>query len=75
MNLREIKTDEQYLVRTTDGQIVIDLGPGIDGSVDTLGETVIAVVEGEQYELNLDKSPERVFMKNGVLTIERGEQA
>lgn len=49
--------------------VAADFGPVEDASVDVLDDTVIAVVEGEQYELPVDGET-RAFMKNGVLTIE-----
>ena len=47
----------------------VDFGQIGDSSVDVVGETVIAVVDGEQYELDIEGDAQ-AFMKNGVLTIE-----
>jgi hypothetical protein len=49
--------------------LAADLGPGRDASVDVLDETVIVVVDGEQYDLELSGDA-RAFIRNGVLTIE-----
>jgi hypothetical protein len=54
-----------------DGAVVLaaDFGPGADASVDVVGDTVITVVDGEQYELDVEGDA-RAFISNGVLTIE-----
>lgn len=49
--------------------LAVDFGQTGDSSVDVVGETVIAVVDGEQYELDIEGDAQ-AFMKNGVLTIE-----
>jgi len=53
-----------------DGRVVAaDFGPAADASVDVLDDTVIAVVDGEQYEVAVEGDA-RAFIRNGVLTIE-----
>ena len=49
--------------------VAADFGPGHDASVDVVDGTVIVVVDGEQYDLDVDGDP-RAFISNGVLTIE-----
>jgi hypothetical protein len=49
--------------------LAADFGPGREASLDVLDETVIVVVDGEQYDLEVDGDP-RAFIRNGVLTIE-----
>jgi hypothetical protein len=49
--------------------LAADFGPATDASVDLVGETVIVVVDGEQYDLTVGPDAQ-VFMHNGVLTIE-----
>ena len=49
--------------------LAVDFGQTGDSSVDVVGGTVIAVVDGEQYELDIEGDAQ-AFMKNGVLTIE-----
>lgn len=55
-----------------DGVVIsADFGPGHDVAVDVLGDTVIVVVDGEQYEIDVDGGGDpRAFIRNGVLTIE-----
>jgi hypothetical protein len=62
VQLRRYEYDDRWIM-------VADVGPGRDASVDVLGETAIVVVDGEQYELDVDGNP-RAFIRNGVLTIE-----
>jgi hypothetical protein len=50
-------------------ELVADFGPVGDTSVEVVGETVIAVVDGEQYEVDVEGDA-RAFISNGVLTIE-----
>jgi hypothetical protein len=47
-----------------------DVGPGRDVNVDIVGETVIVVVDGEQYEFETPGEDAQAFIKNGVLTVE-----
>jgi hypothetical protein len=49
-----------------------DFGPGRDVTVDVVGETVMVVHDGEQYDLEVSGDA-RAFIKNGVLTIEIDE--
>jgi hypothetical protein len=49
--------------------LAADLGPERDAAVDVVDGTAIVVVDGEQYDLELDGDA-RAFIRNGVLTIE-----
>jgi hypothetical protein len=57
--------------REYDGNVefVADLGPGQHASVDVVGETVIVVADGEQYDIEVGGNAQ-AFIKNGVLTID-----
>lgn len=48
---------------------VVDFGVQSDATVDTVGDTAIVVVDGQQYDIDIDEGSQ-VFMNNGVLTIE-----
>ncbi|GAB3674398.1 DUF7127 family protein [Halopiger thermotolerans] len=53
--------------------LAVDFGTGVtDASVDLVDDTVIVVVEDEQYEFELPEgaSDAHTFIKNGVLTVE-----
>jgi hypothetical protein len=50
-------------------EFVADFGPQGRSTADVVGDTVIVVADGEQYEFELDRDA-RAFMTNGVLTIE-----
>jgi hypothetical protein len=50
-------------------ELVADLGPTGESSVEIVGETVIAVADGDQYEVDVEGDA-RAFITNGVLTIE-----
>ena len=52
--------------------LAADIGPERDADVEVLGDTVIVVVDDEQYDLSVDGDA-RAFIKNGVLTIEVDE--
>ena len=49
--------------------LAADFGYVDSSSVDVVGETVMVVADGEQYDIELDGDA-RAFMNNGVLTIE-----
>lgn len=49
--------------------LAADFGYVESSSVDVVGDTVIIVADGEQFDIELDGDA-RAFMKNGVLTIE-----
>ncbi|MDZ7730177.1 MAG: Hsp20/alpha crystallin family protein [Natrialbaceae archaeon] len=55
--------------------LAVDFGSAVDGSIDIVDETVIVVLEDDQYELELPapSAGAEAFMKNGVLTIELEE--
>jgi hypothetical protein len=79
MELQRFAADDQRLVRTIEEDshvVVADLGPGVDGSVETLDDTAIIVFEDDEtVELDLPSAPESAFMTNGVLTIELEAEA
>ena len=52
--------------------LAADLGAERDADVDVLGDTVIVVVDGEQYDLEVEGDAQ-AFIRNGVLTIEVDE--
>jgi hypothetical protein len=64
-------TDIEWRHREYDDAVefVADLGPEGRSSVDVVGDTIIAVAAGEQYEFDTDGET-RAEMSNGVLTIE-----
>ncbi|MEF8782933.1 MAG: hypothetical protein V5A39_07925 [Haloarculaceae archaeon] len=49
--------------------LAADFGYVPSASVDVVGETVIVVVDGDQFEVEVDGGAQ-AFIKNGVLTIE-----
>ena len=50
-------------------EFVADFGPHGRSSADVVGDTVIVVADGEQYEFDI-AADARASMTNGVLTIE-----
>lgn len=52
--------------------LAADFGPTTDSAVDLVDDTVIAVVDGEQYEVDVPDAA-RAFIHNGVFTIEVNE--
>jgi len=75
MNPNQLQDRLDHRVRTVswsdEFEIVVDLGPSTDASVDVVEETVIIVTDADQHEIDLDTTPKQVFMKNGVLTIKQ----
>ena len=58
-------------VEDADGtKLVADFGPTVESAVDIVGETVLVVVDDEQFEFELDTENAQAFITNGVLTIE-----
>ncbi|MFB6224521.1 MAG: hypothetical protein ABEH86_12725 [Haloarcula sp.] len=53
--------------------LAADVGPAADATVDVVGDTVIVVVDGTQYEQEIPDGDARAFMNHGVLTIELSE--
>jgi len=52
-------------------EFVSDLGPQRQSTVDVVENTVIVIVDGEQYEFDAELGADaRAFINNGVLTIE-----
>jgi hypothetical protein len=49
--------------------LAADFGQTGESSVDVVGDTVIVIADGEQYDLEIEDGAQ-AFMKNGVLTIE-----
>lgn len=54
-------------------ELVADFGPASDVSIDIVGDTAILVVDGREYDLEVDGDAQ-AFMRNGVLTIEVTEE-
>jgi hypothetical protein len=73
MNLQQqfAAADIEWRRREYDDRVefVADLGPEGHSAVDVVGDTVIVVAGGEQYEFDVDAGA-RAFITNGVLTIE-----
>jgi len=69
--LKQFEDDAALSRHEYDDTLVLaaDFGPGRNVSVDVLDDTVIVVVAGEQYDLDVDGAAQ-AFIKNGVLTIE-----
>jgi hypothetical protein len=49
--------------------LAADFGYTESSSVDVVGDTVIVVVDDDQFDIELDGDAQ-AFMKNGILTIE-----
>lgn len=62
VGLRQYEYDDETI-------LAADLGPGRDASVDVLDDAVIVVLDGEQYDLEVEGDAQ-AFIRNGVLTIE-----
>ncbi|MEF8773463.1 MAG: hypothetical protein V5A23_04930 [Halobacteriales archaeon] len=80
MNELQQLREEGYPVRaveTGDGvEYVAELGPAAgDAAVDVVDGTVIVVIGDEQYEMPVPGADPEAFIRNGVLTIGREEQA
>ena len=50
-------------------EYMLDFGPAADVSVDIVGDTALLVVDGEQYDIDLEENAQ-VFMNNGIVTFE-----
>lgn len=50
-------------------EFVADFGSVANASVDVVDDTVITVVDGEQYDVEIEGDAS-AFMTNGILTIE-----
>jgi hypothetical protein len=76
MNVTQQFVDEDVAVarRESDGgyEVAVDFGPNGDPTVDVVGDTVIVVDRGDQYELEMEGDAQAVI-ENGVLTIEVNE--
>jgi hypothetical protein len=73
MELKEPFVDQGLAVQRAEYEerieLVVDFGRGADPSVDVVGDTVIVIAGGEQYETEVSGDAQ-VFISNGVLTIE-----
>lgn len=58
--------------RDYDGQkvIAVDFGPGVDATVDVVGDTAIVVAGDQQFEFDLPPEATEVTTNDGVLLIE-----
>ncbi|WP_408958135.1 Hsp20/alpha crystallin family protein [Natrinema sp. 74] len=81
MTLEQFTREEGQLARRydyDDGTVLaVDFGTdGADASVDFVDDTVIVVVDDEQYEIDLPVAVDdaHTFIKNGVLTVELEEE-
>ncbi len=50
-------------------EFVVDFGLRGDATVEAVGDTAIVIVDGKQYDIDIDEGAQ-VFMNNGVLTVE-----
>lgn len=57
--------------REYDGEteIIVDFGPGVDASVDVVGDTAIVVAGDRQYEFELPEGADEVTTNDGILFI------
>ncbi|QLG48251.1 DUF7127 family protein [Natrinema halophilum] len=81
MTLEQFTREDGQLARRydyDDGTVfAVDFGTdGTNATVDLVDDTVIVVLEDDQYEIELPKTGEdaHTFIKNGVLTIELEEK-
>jgi hypothetical protein len=76
MNLKQqfAAEDVEWRRHEHDGRIefAAEFGPQGDSSADVVGNTLIVVAGGEQYEFDVDPDA-RAFINNGVLTVEVNE--
>jgi hypothetical protein len=56
----------EYADRT---EYVLDFGPDVDITTDVVDETLLLIVDNEQYDIDLSGN-EQVFTNNGLVTIE-----
>ncbi len=76
MTLEQFTRDDGQVARQyeyDDSTVVaVDFGAGTEAAVDLIDDTVIVVVDDDQYEFELpaDADDAHTFMKNGVLTVE-----
>lgn len=50
-------------------ELAADFGPASRPSVDVVGDTIIVLADGEQYDITAEGDAQ-AFINNGVLTIE-----
>ncbi|MEF8776239.1 MAG: hypothetical protein V5A43_07020 [Haloarculaceae archaeon] len=51
--------------------LAADFGPAADAAADIVGDTIILVADGDQYEFEVGaETPPRVAIHNGVFTVE-----
>lgn len=76
MNLKQTLREQDFESRRfaydDRTEYVIDFGVGADAAVDIVDDTAIVVVGNEQHDIEVPGNA-RVFMSNGVLTIEVDE--
>ncbi|ELY95060.1 hypothetical protein C483_01811 [Natrialba hulunbeirensis JCM 10989] len=77
MTLEQFSNNEEQVARRYQYDdklvLVVDFGADIaDSAVDVVDGTVLAVLDGTQYEIELPDGADdaHTFIKNGVLTIE-----
>ena len=59
-----------------DGTVVaVDFGPGVETTVDVVGETAIVVAGDRQFEFEVPEGATDVSTNDGVLVIESGADA
>lgn len=57
--------------REYDGKnvVIVDFGPGVEASVDVVGETAIVVAGDQQFEFEIPDEATEVTTNDGMLTI------
>jgi hypothetical protein len=50
--------------------IVVDFGPGVEATLDVVGDTAIVVANGEQYEFEVPEEASDISVNDGMLVIE-----
>lgn len=79
MDLRHFtsEADVAYSRVETDGvEHVVDLGAeAAQAAVDVVDDTVLVVLDDEQYEITTPRSDPEAFIRNGVLTIRTEDTA
>lgn len=73
MDLKQTLREQDFESRRFDyedrTEHVVDFGSGADGALDVVDGTVVIVMDGTQHEFEIPGHA-KVFMSNGVLTIE-----
>ena len=50
--------------------VVVDFGPGVEASLDVVGDTAIVVAGDEQFEFEVPDEATDISVNDGMLTIE-----